>query len=546
MTLIVKAEIESNVEYTKFDQRDAVEKYDQSHENSARKLKLLCTLTASYVFLEVWISHKYNSLALLSDATHNLSDVVSLFLALYMHRLEKRSYDSDVLPHGYKRAEVLGGMINSVSLMTLCAYIIFSALPKFLMPQEMEATYLYIGTAMIGILVNIVGIFAFINEGKKSVAVNSHEDHHTSCSSKTDCAVEMQSQRKSPGKDLEAALPPPCEGLHHRHNKHYHLQERCHDSCSNHSSSSSNETVAYDVTDNAFNNKGFINEAQKFDLTVSTIFDSNKTLDLSAPELNEQSNFKSTNQNDHRQNHSHEQSQRQGLEHNHTHGHSHCHGHEQSHSHGQKKSHHHDHTHDQLPLAESCSNSVLPPKTKKKQPWYAHSHSHHLHGNAHEGCSHSHARDGGSINLWAVLIHSAVDALSSTIICITALAIKMLGDPNALDVTDYLDPLVSILLSMFSIVSILPVCMKSVQILMEGSPEEIDMVRVKESLLSINSVEHLERLIITQINSRDLYKGAVKLFITQGADSNEVLRSARSIMRLNGVGHITVEIESLF
>ncbi|KAG5186519.1 hypothetical protein JKP88DRAFT_309857, partial [Tribonema minus] len=139
-----------------------------THTRSDRKLRLLCGLTAAHVLAQLWVSARFGSLALLSDGIHNLSDVAALLLALYMHRLEARPLDAAArraLPHGYKRADVLGGLVNGVSLVTLCAYIFFSALPRLLRPEEVDASWLFIGIAGSGVLVNSVGVGLFWDSG---------------------------------------------------------------------------------------------------------------------------------------------------------------------------------------------------------------------------------------------------------------------------------------------------------------------------------------------------------------------------------------------
>mmetsp|Transcript_8748 Transcript_8748/g.13135 ORF Transcript_8748/g.13135 Transcript_8748/m.13135 type:complete len:503 (-) Transcript_8748:54-1562(-) len=497
---------ESGSQYIKLDEATKADRLNKEHENSSKKLKFLFASTSAYVVLEFWMSNECNSLALLSDATHNLSDVASLFLALYTHQLEKRAYDSDVLPHGYKRAEVLGGMMNSISLITFCAYIIISALPSLVSPQKVDASYLYIWTALLGIFLNLMGMVAFREEGKRPEKRDA-KCHTLSAVHKTkkNNAMEMQNRttynKNTIGLSDAASIKGLC-AIHKRHDDDF--DPKCM-SCNSSTSGMSTETEKFNASEHDCRSsqcRDADSKEEHMPITFSSSNDSSSYANLDSIE---------------------------------SHGHSHDRQH--SHSHCQK--------HIRLPLADSCSHIIMPLKPLKKQPWYAHNHTHHLHDNSHEGCSHTHTCEGGSINLWAVLIHSAVDAFSSTVICITALAIKMLGNPNALDLTDYLDPLICILLSIFSIVSILPVCMESINILMESSPEEMEMGQVRESLLAIKCVEGIENLMITRINSRDPYIGIVKLLASKKVDYNCTVKSARRIMRQNGVGNITVEIEVL-
>src|SRR5690349_21421771 len=70
-----------------------------SAEAADLKLRVLCGLTLAHVLIQMTMSQRSGSLAMLSDSFHNLSDVASLALALYVHRLQKRSFATARLPY---------------------------------------------------------------------------------------------------------------------------------------------------------------------------------------------------------------------------------------------------------------------------------------------------------------------------------------------------------------------------------------------------------------------------------------------------------------
>lgn len=77
------------------------------------------------------------SLALMSDALHNLSDVISVILAYMAHRigLKPQTIQSTF---GYKRAEILAAFFNAITLIVISVYLIFEAGKRFLNPKEVD------------------------------------------------------------------------------------------------------------------------------------------------------------------------------------------------------------------------------------------------------------------------------------------------------------------------------------------------------------------------------------------------------------------------
>jgi len=92
------------------------------------------------------------SLALLSDALHNFSDVLSLVFSYVAHKLSRRkaSYEQTF---GLKRAELIAAFVNALSLIVVAIYLIYEAITRFFQPQEIQPT-IVIWLAALGILVN--------------------------------------------------------------------------------------------------------------------------------------------------------------------------------------------------------------------------------------------------------------------------------------------------------------------------------------------------------------------------------------------------------
>lgn len=92
------------------------------------------------------------SLALLSDALHNFSDVMSLVISYYAHRLSHRPQNISQT-FGFKRAEILAALFNASVLIAVSIYLIIESIQRLITPQEVESTWV-MGLAALGIIVN--------------------------------------------------------------------------------------------------------------------------------------------------------------------------------------------------------------------------------------------------------------------------------------------------------------------------------------------------------------------------------------------------------
>lgn len=92
------------------------------------------------------------SLALISDALHNFSDVLTLVFSLYANKLSKRKAS---LNHtfGYKRAELIAAFINAVTLIIVALFLIYGAIERFVEPKTIQSN-LVIWLSILGIAVN--------------------------------------------------------------------------------------------------------------------------------------------------------------------------------------------------------------------------------------------------------------------------------------------------------------------------------------------------------------------------------------------------------
>ena len=120
------------------------------------------TINALYVVIELSAGFFYNSLSLISDAGHNLTDVASLALALLAYRLAKVRAN-DKFTYGYRKSTILVSLINSVVLFVAIGGILWESFSRFQNPVIVQGLPISI-VAGIGIVINAISAFLFFKE----------------------------------------------------------------------------------------------------------------------------------------------------------------------------------------------------------------------------------------------------------------------------------------------------------------------------------------------------------------------------------------------
>ncbi|MBF4472786.1 cation diffusion facilitator family transporter [Flavobacterium sp. HJJ] len=111
------------------------------------------------------------SLALLSDALHNFSDVLSLVFSYVAHKLSRKKASNDQT-FGYKRAELIAAFINSMTLIIVALFLVYGAVERFFNPQHIESG-LVIWMSIIGIVANGLSVIMLKNDADKNLNMKS-------------------------------------------------------------------------------------------------------------------------------------------------------------------------------------------------------------------------------------------------------------------------------------------------------------------------------------------------------------------------------------
>ncbi len=122
--------------------------------STIRRLALSLGLTAAFVLVEIAAGLFANSLALLTDAVHNLTDVLALALTWWALRAASRPAHSGKT-YGYHRAGILVALANSTTLGLISLAIFYDAYRRLLAPPVVKADVL-IGVGVAAVVVNLV------------------------------------------------------------------------------------------------------------------------------------------------------------------------------------------------------------------------------------------------------------------------------------------------------------------------------------------------------------------------------------------------------
>jgi cobalt-zinc-cadmium efflux system protein len=147
--------------------------HDHSHSHTGNKQALLSSfvLIAVFMVVEVVGGLLTNSLALLSDAGHMLSDAAALGLSFFALRLGERAVSQDKT-FGYKRFEIIAAGLNGVTLVVVSLYIFYEAVQRFFSPPEVQSQGMLV-IATVGLLVNIVAAWILMKGDKDNLNVRS-------------------------------------------------------------------------------------------------------------------------------------------------------------------------------------------------------------------------------------------------------------------------------------------------------------------------------------------------------------------------------------
>lgn len=142
---------------------------------SGRKIFWVTILNATITIAEIVGGLLSGSLALLSDAVHNLSDTVAIALSYYSNKIAQKPKDAKKT-YGYQRAEILSAFINSAVLLAISIVLIFEAFKRLKSPECINGT-LMITVALIGLVANFISVYLLEKDSHENLNIKSSYLH---------------------------------------------------------------------------------------------------------------------------------------------------------------------------------------------------------------------------------------------------------------------------------------------------------------------------------------------------------------------------------
>lgn len=149
---------------------------EHSHHHHSTELKKMSAIFIAgivlnflFVIIEFVSGISTNSLALMSDAGHNLSDVATLFLSLFAFQMAKRKATSG-FTYGYHKSTILASLANAVILLIAVGSIGWEAIQRFMHPEDAKGSVIS-AVAAIGIVINTVSAFLFFRDRDKDLNI---------------------------------------------------------------------------------------------------------------------------------------------------------------------------------------------------------------------------------------------------------------------------------------------------------------------------------------------------------------------------------------
>jgi cobalt-zinc-cadmium efflux system protein len=152
-----------------------MEDHSHHHNNPSGRLLISILLNGLITLVEIAGGLFSNSLALISDAIHNLSDTLALMLAWVANRVGERKPNAR-RTFGYKRFEILSAFINASILTAISLYLIYAALLRFLHPEPVRSG-LMLAIAVTGLLINFISMLFLKRDSTKSLNVKAAYVH---------------------------------------------------------------------------------------------------------------------------------------------------------------------------------------------------------------------------------------------------------------------------------------------------------------------------------------------------------------------------------
>ncbi|OMB87545.1 cation diffusion facilitator family transporter [Mycolicibacterium conceptionense] len=146
--------------------------HDHSHSSDTRvsRMVIAAAILSAFFVLELVTALLINSIALLADAGHMLTDLVAMFMGLTAVLLAKRGSTSPARTYGWHRAEVFTAVANAALLLGVAVFILYEAIERLGNAPEVPGVPMIV-VALAGLAANAVVVMLLRSQSKDSLAV---------------------------------------------------------------------------------------------------------------------------------------------------------------------------------------------------------------------------------------------------------------------------------------------------------------------------------------------------------------------------------------
>ncbi|MBK9291038.1 MAG: cation transporter [Bacteroidetes bacterium] len=141
------------------------------HDRQKRNLLLTVVLNMGIAFAELAGGLLSNSLALISDAIHNLGDGLALLIT-YITLIISTKPATTQRTFGYKRIQIMAALFNAVALVLICLFLIREAWYRFTQPEEVRGISMLV-VAVVGLLANMAGVWLLRGFHRKNLNIRA-------------------------------------------------------------------------------------------------------------------------------------------------------------------------------------------------------------------------------------------------------------------------------------------------------------------------------------------------------------------------------------
>ena len=145
--------------------------HNHSHNVSGKNLFITIVLNIIITVSQIIGGIFSGSLALLSDAMHNFSDVLALLIAYVANRLAARP-NNEAKTFGFKRAEIIAALFNASVLIGIAIFLIIEAFHKFYQPETINSLWV-IGLGLLSIVLNAISVLLIKDDAHDNMNIKA-------------------------------------------------------------------------------------------------------------------------------------------------------------------------------------------------------------------------------------------------------------------------------------------------------------------------------------------------------------------------------------